>query len=73
MNPHLKLSLGFLIIVIGLLAIAFSNELARAIGAGHVIALSLAAMGLGAILICLGVWVSGVRIKFPPKNGPPSN
>jgi len=71
MKPSVKLSLGLFIVVIGALILAFANKLASAVGSAHVVALSLAAMLLGFFLICVGVWCSGVRIKFPPKNGGP--
>jgi hypothetical protein len=68
MKPSTKFWIGLFIAIIGMLFLGFSPRLAIESGVDHVLAFGIVGMVLGLLLICFGVWFSGVRIKFPPKK-----
>jgi hypothetical protein len=73
MKPFIKFLLGMLIAMAGLLIVAFCVKLAVAVSDDHATLISFVAAFTGIVLICLGIWQSGIRIKFPPKNDVASN
>jgi TRAP-type C4-dicarboxylate transport system permease small subunit len=73
MKPATQLSVGAFITIVGLLLLAFGVDIAKRITRDHVAGFGVAIGVIGLALICFGVWRCGIRIKFPPKKGPPSN
>ena len=67
-KPLVKLSSGLIIAIVGFFIISYSVRIAVSISEEHVKALSLVGFMVGILLLGFGVWLSGIRIQFPPKN-----